>query len=157
MFTLDTGRTWSDAFTPDSSALYDLVFTDSLTGYAVGQSGTILKYDPTIVSIRERPPSRPSAATLWQNYPNPFNPSTVVDYQLSMDNIVTLKVYDLLGREVITLVEQTMPAGRHRIQWDGYDDAGNPAASGLYFYRLEATSVEGGRQSVSVKKMLLLR
>lgn len=157
MFTTDTGRTWTDSFTPDTSALYDLMFTDSLTGYAVGQSGTILKYDLSVVGVRESAPFVPTSTILMQNYPNPFNPLTIINYQLSMDNDVTLKIYDLLGREVATLLEQNVQAGLHQAQWDGTDVAGNPVGSGLYFYRLEARPSDGGPPMMVVRKMVLLR
>jgi len=157
MFTTDTGRTWTDTFTPDTSALYDLVFTDSLNGYAVGQAGTILKYDPTVVAAKETPPYHPETTELRQNYPNPFNPSTVIEYRLSHESNVTISIFDLLGREVARLVEQTVEAGTHHVRWDGTRTAGTPVGSGLYFSRLEARPTDGGSSHLSVKKMLLLR
>ncbi len=85
------------------------------------------------------------------NYPNPFNPITEVVYSLPSNSEVSLKVYDLLGREVITLVRGYRPAGSHRITWDGLDEQGNQVSSGVYFYRLQTNSISVTR------KMLLLR
>ena len=85
------------------------------------------------------------------NYPNPFNPSTEVIYTLPANAAVTLKVYNIIGREVNTLVEGVKPAGEHRIVWDGTDDSGVKVASGIYLYRLQA-----GATSLT-KKMVLLR
>ena len=83
---------------------------------------------------------------LEQNYPNPFNPETVISWQLASGNLVHLKIYDAIGREVQTLVNDMMPAGNHKVVFNA---AGLP--SGVYFYRLEA----GGQ--VQTRQMLLLR
>jgi Subtilase family/FlgD Ig-like domain len=85
------------------------------------------------------------------NYPNPFNPTTEVVYSLPFNSEVSLKVFDLLGREVITLVKGYRPAGIHRVTWNGEDEQGNRVSSGVYFYRLQ-TNI----QSLT-RKMLLLR
>ncbi|CAG0981616.1 partial Serine protease AprX, partial [Anaerolineae bacterium] len=88
----------------------------------------------------------PGAYSLDQNYPNPFNPSTTIRFALPMATHAVLKVYDMLGQEVATLVDDQTGAGTHEVQW-------NPAglASGVYLYRLEAGSFSAG------KKLLLLK
>lgn len=92
----------------------------------------------------------PTEFVLYQNYPNPFNPSTSIQYAISSTQFVTLKVYDLLGKEVATLVNEDQPAGSYEVEF-------NPAisikhlASGIYFYRLQAGDF------VETKKMILLR
>ncbi len=83
---------------------------------------------------------------LSQNYPNPFNPSTQISYSIAAYGKVTLKVFDVLGKEVATLVNQEKPAGQYSVKFD----VGN-IASGLYFYKLSAGSVS------LVKKMLVLK
>jgi poly(3-hydroxybutyrate) depolymerase len=83
---------------------------------------------------------------LYQNYPNPFNPATVISYQLSVNSYVTLRVYDLLGREVLTLVNERKDAGRYSVQWDA-----RRFASGIYFYTLQAGEYR------DTKRMLLLK
>ena len=88
----------------------------------------------------------PGTYVLQQNYPNPFNPSTTIAYQIASPGHVLLKVYDVLGREVATLVNETQPAGAFEATWDARN-----AASGLYFYRLEAGTFS------DVKRMLLLK
>ena len=103
------------------------------------------------------PQKRPTTAVhrfqLEQNYPNPFNPVTTIAFTLSdaFPQPVLLQVFDLLGREVITLVHRRMPAGRHRVVWDGRDGRGRPVPSGVYIYRLQV-----GAQSQS-RKMILNR
>jgi len=88
---------------------------------------------------------------LDQNVPNPFNPETTVSFVLPSAAPVRLQVFDVEGRLVSTLVDQSMPPGRHRVRWDGLDSRGSPVATGTYFYRLTA-----GKRSLS-RKMLLLK
>lgn len=77
--------------------------------------------------------------SLQQNYPNPFNPTTVINYQLKNDNLnVRLKIYNLQGQLIRTLVNQTQPAGNYEIVWNGKDDSGFQVVSGIYLYRLSA-------------------
>lgn len=85
------------------------------------------------------------------NYPNPFNPSTVIRFNIPDAGRVTLKIYDVLGREVRALIDQEMAAGRHDIKWEGNNNAGSGVASGIYIYRLKYND------KVLNKKMLLLR
>lgn len=85
-------------------------------------------------------------AGLMTNYPNPFNPTTVISYQLSVSGHVTLKVYDILGREVTTLVNENQSGGLHSVSFDA-----SRLASGVYFYRLTAPGIN------QVKKMLLTK
>jgi hypothetical protein len=88
----------------------------------------------------------PEEFSLDQNYPNPFNPSTTIKYQLAEKRHVTLKIYDLLGREMATLVDGQEEPGYKSVRWDA---AG--FASGVYFYRLDSGSF------TSIKKLLLLK
>ncbi len=137
----------------------ELISIDTTTGAGtvigsvgvVGVAGLAIKTAP-VVGIND-PVAEvvPRTTELLQNYPNPFNPLTIVNYQLSIDNWVTLKVYDLLGRKVKTLVNERKAAGSYTVKWDGRDDAGRPLASGVYVYRLKAGSF------VAVRKMMLLK
>lgn len=105
---------------------------------------------PTDVA-NQRDDILPNEFNLAQNYPNPFNPETVIEYQLTHAAAVELTVYNLMGRRVTTLVNQTQPAGSYRVSWDGTDLSGARVASGVYFYRLQA----GGEDLA--KKMVLLK
>ncbi len=111
-------------------------------GYARELYG--LMVTPTGVAVPAS--SSPKEFALLQNYPNPFNPSTAISYQLSAVSLVRLKVYDILGREVATLVNGRESAGMHTLRFDG-----SGLASGVYFYRLTA----GGMSQT--RKMLLVR
>ena len=91
----------------------------------------------------------PTSYALGQNYPNPFNPTTTIKYDIPAEgsqHVVTLKVYDIIGREVATLVNETKDAGSYQVTFNA-----NKLASGVYFYRLQS-----GNYS-SVKKLVLLR
>lgn len=85
------------------------------------------------------------------NYPNPFNPSTTINYNLPDDGNVTIKIYDILGRELQTLVNNAMTKGSYYVIWNGKDKSGRDAASGIYFYSIEFNNI------VLNKKMLLIR
>ena len=88
----------------------------------------------------------PTSCRLEQNYPNPFNPATVIKFKVPSSQVVTLKVYDLLGREVATLVNEEKSPGNYEVKFDG-----NNLASGMYIYRLQSGS------TVLSKKMLLMK
>ena len=96
----------------------------------------------------------PSQFQLSQNYPNPFNPLTTIRFTISESDLVTLKVYDILGNEVTTLVNEEKSAGVYEVEFDG-----NGLTSGIYFYRLQAgdPSTGSGQSFIDVKKMILLK
>jgi hypothetical protein len=88
----------------------------------------------------------PSKFVLSQNFPNPFNPSTVISYSVPKTSLVTIKVYNILGKEVTTLVNEQKSAGNYSVQFYG-----SKLSSGIYFYRMQAGSF------VQTKKLLLLK
>ncbi len=94
----------------------------------------------------------PEKFALFQNYPNPFNPQTTIKYQLAQPAEVTLKIFNVLGQQVRTLVNKQQPAGTYSVQWDGADDLGRQVASGIYIFQISA----GDAFKVS-KRMLLLK
>jgi len=83
---------------------------------------------------------------LRQNYPNPFNPITSISFSLPLKSFISLKIFDLLGREVATIVSEQLSAGNHAIKWNAVN-----MSSGIYFYRLQAGSF------TETKKLVLLR
>jgi len=88
---------------------------------------------------------------LHQNYPNPFNPVTTLRYDLPEDALVNITIYDMMGRQISTLVSSLQSAGYKSIQWNGTNDAGQPVSAGLYMYTIQAGEF---RQT---KKMVLLK
>lgn len=109
-----------------------------------------------VTSVKEPGPtpigsSIPTEYALEQNYPNPFNPSTTIRYDLKTMGAVRLNVYNIIGQNVRTLVNDVQPAGRWSVVWDGKDEDGIAVTSGVYFYRLETSGV------ALTRKMLLLK
>jgi hypothetical protein len=102
-------------------------------------------------------PGVPQAYVLGQNYPNPFNPSTRISFSLPQAGTVTLRVFDILGQQVTTLVNGPMGAGAHEAEWNGRDAAGRVLASGVYFYRIEVKALDGGAAYSAIRKMMLLK
>jgi hypothetical protein len=102
--------------------------------------------------VKEKIELAPSAFVLGQNYPNPFNPSTTIRYNLPNRSTVRLVITNMLGQEVALLQDGEEEAGLHDVEWHAN------VASGVYFYRINATSVSDPNNSfVQVKKMLLVR
>jgi flagellar hook assembly protein FlgD len=99
----------------------------------------------------------PTSFSLSQNYPNPFNPTTTIRFGLPTASQVSLRLYDALGREVATLVNEEWPAGYVQVVWNGTNNGGVRVASGIYFYRMEARPTNGGATHVELKKMVLLK
>ncbi len=109
--------------------------------------GPIITLNPNGISEEEIPGS----FKLYQNYPNPFNPETQIKYAVPKNAKVSLKIYDLLGREITTLVNEVKAPGVYSVKWNGKNSSGSKVASGIYFYRLKADNF------IQVKKMLLLK
>ncbi len=95
---------------------------------------------------------------LFQNYPNPFNPSTTISWQSPVSGLQTLKVYDVLGNEITTLIDEYKPAGRYEVEFNTASSIKN-LASGIYFYQLKAgdPSTGSGQSFIQTKKMIYLK
>ena len=93
----------------------------------------------------------PTKYSLNNNYPNPFNPVTTLRYDLSENGLVNITIYDMLGREVKTLINQTQDAGYKSVIWDATNDYGKPVSAGIYLYQIQAG------EYISTKKMVLLK
>jgi hypothetical protein len=93
----------------------------------------------------------PEQFSLHQNYPNPFNPVTTLRYDLPENSLVNITIYDMMGREVKTIVNQTQDAGYRSVVWDATNDYGKPVSAGIYLYQIQAG------EHISTKKMVLLK
>ncbi|MCB0305753.1 MAG: T9SS type A sorting domain-containing protein, partial [Calditrichaeota bacterium] len=93
----------------------------------------------------------PVAYALEQNYPNPFNPSTTIRFSLAEAGTVSLKIYNVRGQLVKTLLSSSLEAGSHQVNWNGLNQQGSQVASGVYFYHLQAGSFQ------QIKKMILMK
>jgi photosystem II stability/assembly factor-like uncharacterized protein len=164
--TLDDGYTWSKL--NNGLPYLDInVFLSSLDGYMYAGTiggGLYRSIDP-ISSIKSGETNfNIESFTLSQNYPNPFNPSTVISYRLPVIGFVTLKVYDILGREVATLVNEEKQAGEYEVEFNTASlpsRSGSALTSGIYFYQLLVSDFQSkdGKAGVfsETKKMILLK
>jgi len=120
------------------------------------EEAVVLPPIPPIVSLDDELAALPEDYNLFQNYPNPFNPTTTIRYSITKPDLVRIKIYDILGREVKTLVNEFKQAGTYEIQFSakGGSASGGDAtglASGIYLYRIESG------EFIQVKKMILLK
>jgi len=142
-YTPDGGATWKKI---DDGNYVFLKFVSPNVGWSSHWgSSSIYKFTGSLTAVSTSA-SAPNRYSLEQNFPNPFNPSTTISYQLAGNSHVTLRVYDILGREVATLVDENKSAGAYQAKFDG-----SGCASGVYFYRLEAGLFS------SVKKFVLMK
>ena len=133
----------------------DALITAGEYGTGAGSEGRIIIQsgwdEPTAVDENGFEVPVVSKLELNQNYPNPFNSGTTIEFTLPRSSYTELKIYNLLGEEVTTLIEGELLSGEHRISWDGKDGNGNPTAAGIYFYR-----VQSGQYS-ETKKLIFLK
>ncbi|TAK67677.1 MAG: T9SS type A sorting domain-containing protein [Bacteroidetes bacterium] len=139
----DNGFSWGVAALVRNAK--SIIFDNNLYLYCIDGNNILLRSN-TPLSIPSVPDILPSAYSLDQNYPNPFNPSTVIHYQLPAENWVTLKIYNILGKEVATIIDENQVAGYKSVEWDA-----SHFSSGVYFYRMTAGVFQ------DVKKLLLLK
>ncbi len=127
----------------------------TLTIFVLGANNGLGAYSfnmNVVTSVNEdNSNSLPLSYSLYQNYPNPFNPTTNIKYTIPKGAYVKLVVYNILGKQIKTLVSTEQNAGTHIVQWNGTNDYGSKVASGIYFYRITAGDF------VNVKKMILLK
>ncbi len=140
----------------DSIQLVNFEYNNDSPAYTLGLDGepvgALTWFGIPLLGIRQGGLGHvPSGFALMQNYPNPFNPTTTITYALASSEDVGIVIYSVLGQKIRTLFHGRQSSGSHTIVWDGLDQFGRPAASGVYIYRLEA-----GNRSVS-KKMLLIK
>ncbi|MEO6695732.1 MAG: YCF48-related protein, partial [Ignavibacteria bacterium] len=143
--TTNGGNNWFSVEDGYNNVLNSVFFSSALTGWAVGDDGLILKTTSGgLVSLNENHTITVNEYILNQNYPNPFNPTTKINFSIPTTRYTILKVYDVLGKEVQTLVNQKLAPGNYEVEFDGSD-----FSSGIYFYRLET-------EDYSVAKRMLL-
>jgi photosystem II stability/assembly factor-like uncharacterized protein len=181
--TSDGGRTWQQQLVFQGSGYYhtvtDMDFISTTSGWAITVGGHIFRTTDggrifnttnggvTFVNTELVDNGNPENFILSQNYPNPFNPTTKIKFsipsitlrQAQSDAFVTLKIYDVLGKEVSTLINEEKPAGNYEVEFDG-----TGLSSGIYFYRLSvrASTRQAGqagsiRQFVETKKMVMIK
>jgi hypothetical protein len=157
----------------DSMVMKDILSNPTLhvrmdqdSAITVSNSGTrslyIVSYGPVpLLGVKPIKPNLPRGYVLYQNYPNPFNPTTHISFSLDQSSSVKLTIYDMLGRELVTIADQNFIAGTHTFEWNGKDRSGTSVPSGVYYLRMIAvgTGVNAGTQPpfVSARKMIMLK
>ena len=147
--TYNAGGSWLQQISGTSEKLNKVYFLDPDFGFAVGENGTILRTTTgggSITHIEEEDLST-YGIELQQNFPNPFNPTTKIKFQIPEAGFTSLKVFDVLGKEVVTLVDYELQRGSYEFEFDA-----NDLSSGIYFYQLRA-----GNDLLQTRKMLLLK
>jgi len=130
----------------------DVAPRDSLVYIADGDGGLLIaQHTFAPVSIDNENGTIPQSFHLDQNYPNPFNPITTLRYDLPENSLVSITIYDIMGREVRTLVNQTQDAGFKSVIWNATNDYGKPVSAGVYLYQIQAGDF------VQTNKMVLLK
>ena len=143
--TSNGGMNWTTQQSNTSQILNEVFFISLNTGWAVGDVGTIVYYNGAVTSI-ENQKGLLKSYHLFQNYPNPFNPSTEIKFSIPQTSNLTLKVFDVMGREVTTLIDDKMEAGKHSIVFNAAN-----LSSGVYYYTITA------KNFMETKKMILLK
>jgi hypothetical protein len=149
LHTTNGGANWVSQSSGTTNHLSAVCFADANTVIAVGDFGTILRTTSAITGINDAYKgitNLPKNFLLEQNYPNPFNPKTTIHYQTPTNSTVILKVFDVLGREVTTLVNERQIAGSYSVKLDA-----TALSSGIYFYRLQVGAF------TQAKKLMLVR
>ena len=150
--TTNGGVNWISQTSGTANSLRGVSFTDANNGTAVGDGGTILRTTNGGVTFIEVRKEIASSFLLMQNHPNPFNPSTTINYQIPAFNFVTLKVYDVLGNEVATLVNEEKSAGEYEVEFNSsWTGRGLSLPSGVYFYQLRVNSFVESRKMILMK------
>jgi hypothetical protein len=156
--TQDTGLFWQAQQSGTFARLNGVHFLDLDYGFAVGEEGTLLR-----TTTGGEPVTRMNVVSsnvysykLEQNYPNPFNPTTNIEFRVAKHGFVSLKIYDVLGNKITTLVNEEKPAGTYEVEFSviGGSASGVDAdklTSGIYFYQLNAGNF------VETKKMILIK
>jgi photosystem II stability/assembly factor-like uncharacterized protein len=146
--TENAGSSWTILNTNTSEILRDVFFTDDYTGYAAGDNGTVIRTTSGgVLNIQTISDIIPEKFELHQNYPNPFNPATNIKFSLPTAQYTILKIFDINGREIATLVNEILQAGEYNYEFQitNYD-----LSSGIYFYQLKSGNF------IKTRKMILL-
>jgi len=149
LHTTDGGENWfREGEGLSNEMLYGIWVVSPQEVYVTGNDRTILKYG--LLTGVEQQPTQPTEFMLEQNYPNPFNPSTRIQYTIGSRQFVQLKVYDVLGNEIATLVNDEKEPGIYETEFNPASSIKNPT-SGIYFYKLTAGDF------IQTKKMILMK
>jgi len=150
--TNDGGTSWLHNNVLIQDDLRSVYFVNQTNGWAVGSNGIILHYHEAVTNTETNVNQKPENFALYQNYPNPFNPSTHIKYQIAETGTVILKIFDVLGNEVATLVNENKFPGIYDVEFSG-----SSLSSGIYFYKLQVYAPGRAGSFTHTKKMILLK
>ena len=152
LLSTNSGASWTPASTGFLLPLYVYALAIAGTNLVAGTGSGVWSrpLSEMVTSVQRQSTHLPTQFSLDQNYPNPFNPATTMSFVISHQSFVTLKVYDMLGEQVATLVNEVKQPGEYTVRWNAASATGG-LPSGVYFYRLQAGSF------TETKKLLLIR
>lgn len=147
LHTTNAGTDWIKQETGTTKDIKSIYFINQDTGFAVGDSGLLLKtYTGGTVKMTNISTAVPELYTLYQNYPNPFNPITNIKFDIKNFGNVTVQIFDALGRQISTVIDESLSPGTYSVSFDG-----SSLASGVYFYKIKAGSFEQTRRMLIIK------
>jgi len=148
LLSTDNGDTWEEINSgmPELISARSFAFSSNGRLFAGTNNGGVFRSKESTVTVKSIKASTLASFSLEQNYPNPFNPTTTIQFSLPHTSFVTLKVFNILGEEVSTLVAERLAGGKYNVEWNG-----NGFVSGVYYYRLKT------EQFVETKKLILLK
>jgi photosystem II stability/assembly factor-like uncharacterized protein len=146
-YTTNGGVNWTPTLLHNNSMIYSINFANPSTGYITGGYGTIFKTtNGGTIWVNNIESKIPKNFSLSQNYPNPFNPNTIIRFQIKDSRFVTLKIFNILGKEIATLVNEKQSPGTYEVSWDG-----SAYPSGVYFYKLITGDFTETKKMVMIK------
>ncbi len=135
----------------DFSYLAGLPENEALYFQTIASSVVLNDLDQWLILDKDYSSTNAKAIKLQQNHPNPFNPSTLITYELTKESMVSIKIYNSLGNEIKTVINEFKPVGKYQANWNGTDDLGEKVSGGTYFFQLRAGSL------IQTRKMVLLK
>ncbi len=153
-YTNDLGATWGMVETPaetDDDYFTSGVFLNDEFGYVFTYNGQVLRFQDMVTDVKDETVKQPQQYRLSQNYPNPFNPTTTINFEIPRNEHVKLTIYDMLGHEVVSLVDQNLNSGQYNIQWNGINKHGQRVATGVYLYQLRTDHTVKTRKMTFIK------
>jgi len=153
IYSNDGGNTFTDLSdtTVFQNNLVDFTIDPAGNMWAISPSASAIYSTKQVTGISEISYNLPESYELMQNYPNPFNPTTTIEWKMNQKGKVEIKVFDVLGKEIKSLVNEIKDAGTYKVTWDGTNNNGKTVSTGIYYYMLKSNNF------VDVKKMVLLK
>ena len=144
---VNSGEIPNDSIDNDGNG--DIVFSSA--SFAADKPHLYMIEHGGTLDVSEKNSLVPNEVVISQNYPNPFNPETTLQYSIPADGLVSIKVYDILGNKIKTLIEQWKSAGAHTEMWNGQNDNSQAVSSGVYFYQIKVGDKQVTKKMIFAK------